>query len=285
MGPPNGRLLAQFIRSVGKRNVVVLTGAGCSTESGIPDYRGPHGKYRRPDFVPLTFQAFNSNDYQKKRYWARSMLGYRTMSGASCNATHMGLCALERAGVVQHILTQNVDGLHHLATHGGVGEAGLAASPKYTTSDARLIELHGNIHLVICMLCKHILSREHLQQELIAHNKELYAHYQADESRMQPDGDYVAPPDVVEAMRLVYCPCCGGHLKPHVVLFGENVPTATVTVSMDLVRQSSCLLCLGTSLQVYSAYRYVLAAKEKGVPVVIVNSGRTRAEWGGVAED
>lgn len=261
------------------RGCVVLTGAGCSTESGIPDYRGPNGRYHRADFVPLTFQNFMRDDDEKRRYWVRSMLGYSTMAGASCNATHMSLHAFTTAKTVSHILTQNVDGLHHLATYGGVGDVGEAQYYKYTTSDAPLSEVHGNIHNVICTSCGFQMPRARLQRELRERNVELYAQYGADLSRVRPDGDYSAPVEAVHAMQLVMCPTCGGFFKPHVVLFGENVPERTVSTTMGVMEgKASCLLCLGTSLQVFSAYRYVLKAKELGIPVAIVNAGTTRAD-------
>ncbi|KAK7196025.1 sir2-family protein-like protein [Novymonas esmeraldas] len=275
--------LASFLKrsSAGKpgRGCVVLTGAGCSTESGIPDYRGPNGRYRRADFVPLTFQKFMRDDNEKRRYWARSMLGYSTMSGASCNATHMALHAFATSGVVAHILTQNVDGLHHLATYGGVGDVKEEHYYKYATSDAPLTEVHGNIHVVVCTSCGFLMPRARLQRELRDKNPALYEQFGADQSRVRPDGDYSAPMEAVDAMRLVMCPHCSGFFKPHVVLFGENVPKPTVAATMEVVRdKASCLLCLGTSLQVYSAYRYVLEAKQLGIPVAVVNAGATRAD-------
>lgn len=278
-----GQTVAHFLRQskVGKaeRGCVVITGAGCSTESGIPDYRGPHGRYHRADFKPLTFQNFKGDDNEKRRYWARSMLGYSTMSAASCNATHMALQAFSNAGTVAHILTQNVDGLHHLATYGGVGDAAESQAYKYTTSNAPLTEIHGNIHTVICMSCGLIMPRARLQKQLREANPELYETYGADRTRVRPDGDYSAPPEAVDAMRLVMCPHCGGFFKPHVVLFGENVPKTTVDHTMKVVQdRASCLLCLGTSLQVYSAYRYVLEAKRLNIPVAVVNAGKTRAD-------
>ncbi|CAD2220757.1 NAD dependent deacetylase [Angomonas deanei] len=270
--------LGSFIRRVGGKGVVFLTGAGCSTESGIPDYRGPQGTYRRADFVPLTFQKFMQNDYEKKRYWLRSMLGYSVMTGASCNPAHTGLHALQQSGVVSHIITQNVDGLHHLATHGGRGRREEGSYVYYTRSEANLTELHGNIHLVLCMGCHRVLPRDHLQGALLQANPSLFPRCTVDAARLQPDGDYVAPDSLAESVRLVHCQHCGGYLKPHVVLFGENVSKDVVTSTVEVVKGASCLVCMGTSLQVFSAYRYVLAAREAGVPVVIVNSGKTRAD-------
>lgn len=273
------RALADFLRKHSSTGgCTVLTGAGCSTESGIPDYRGPHGQYRRPDFVPLMFQRFMREDNEKRRYWARSMLGYSAMSGASCNPTHMGLYTLAQAGVVGHILTQNVDGLHHLAAYGGIGDDSESGFAKYTSSSSPVTEVHGNIHLVVCMQCGHVIPRVHLQRQLREANQELYDGYAADRTRMRPDGDYSAPAHVIEGMRLVGCEKCGGPLKPHVVLFGENVSRPVVERTSEIVKASSSLVCLGTSLQVYSAYRYILMAKEAGVPVAIVNSGKTRGD-------
>ncbi|KAG5504448.1 hypothetical protein JKF63_04900 [Porcisia hertigi] len=261
------------------RACVVLTGAGCSTESGIPDYRGPNGQYRRADFVPMTFQNFMRNDDEKRRYWARSMLGYSTMATASCNAAHMALQALTNSGVVSHIFTQNVDGLHHLATYGGVSDVEEEHYYKCTSSDAPLVEVHGNIHRVICMSCGFVMPRARLQRKLKEENPTLYEEYGANLSRLRPDGDYSVPMEAVNSMRLIMCPRCSGFFKPHVVLFGENVPKPVVVTTMNLVRDTaSCLLCLGTSLQVYSAYRYVLEAKQSRIPVAVVNDGATRAD-------
>lgn len=270
--------LAGFISKHHPGKCVVLTGAGCSTESGIPDYRGPHGRYHREDFVPLTLQNFLKNDYEKKRYWLRSMLGYSTMLGASCNAAHMGLHRMTQHGVVVTILTQNVDGLHHLAAHGGRGDDTTEGQQKYVTSPASLMELHGNIHQVICLGCGDVTLRHRLQQRLVAANPILMERYATDKARMLPDGDYHAPEELVNSMVLVGCEQCGGALKPHVVLFGENVQPGRVAASMEQLSDASCLLCLGTSLQVYSAYRYVVEAKRLGVPIAIVNAGRTRAD-------
>ncbi|KAG5478730.1 hypothetical protein LSCM1_06134 [Leishmania martiniquensis] len=275
--------LALFMERCSARNpgrgCVVLTGAGCSTESGIPDYRGPNGRYHRNDFVPLTFQNFMRDDNEKRRYWARSMLGYSTMLGASCNASHMALQALAKSGAVTHILTQNVDGLHHLATYGGVGDVKEDHCHKYTTSNALLTEVHGNIHKVICISCGFLMPRARLQCKLQEENRALCEQYGANMSRFRPDGDYNAPAEAVNGMKLVMCPQCNGFLKPHVVLFGENVPKPIVETTMGVVRdKASCLLCLGTSLQVYSAYRYVLQAKQLGIQVAIVNAGETRAD-------
>ncbi|KAG8349142.1 putative Sir2 family [Trypanosoma vivax] len=270
--------LAAFIQRCGARRCVVLTGAGCSTESGIPDYRGPNGLYRRANFVPLTLQAFIKKEREQKRYWARSMLGYDAMSGASCNAAHLGLFDLCRAGVVEHLLTQNVDGLHHLAAHGGVGTKSVGGYSAYTSSNYGVQELHGNIHQVCCMKCGDITSRQQLQIRLCEANRQLYEEYSTKFDNMRPDGDYEAPITAVEAMQLVQCERCGGALKPHVVLFGENLPPKRVETATAAVRGASCLLCVGTSLQVFSAYRHVLTARECCVPVAIVTAGVTRAD-------
>lgn len=270
--------LAIFIKQCGLQRCVILTGAGCSTESGVPDYRGPNGLYRRPNFVPLTRQVFLSGSEHQKRYWARSMFGYNTVSGASCNDTHMGLYELYRAGVVNRLLTQNVDGLHHLAAHGGTGSKTVEAYAKYTSSNSGVLELHGNIHQVCCMQCGDVSPRRRLQQRLCEANYQLCRDYEAEFSEVRPDGDYEVPDRVVQAMQLVCCEHCGGLLKPHVVLFGENVPKECVREAYTAVRAASCLICLGTSLQVFSALRFVLAARESGVPIAIVTAGRTRAD-------
>lgn len=223
----------------------------------MPDYRGPHGRYRRADFVPLTYQAFKRDEKERRRYWARSLLGYSVMNGVSCNATHMALYALWRASIVGHVITQNVDGLHHLACYGGKGDASELGFHKYTSSPCALTEIHGNIHLVKCMSCGYIFPRVELQRQLQHVNQDLYNRYGADKSRLLPDGDYYIDQEIIAQMKLVYCPLCDGWLKPHVVLFGENVSPDVVLHTRRLVSSASALICMGTSLQVYSAFRYV----------------------------
>lgn len=188
---------------------------------------------------------------------------------------------LVQQGVVSHVVTQNVDGLHHLIAHGGVGDSSDDGYLKYTRSDPQrnpLTELHGNIHLVTCLGCGEVTARSHLQHRLRRANEELYKEYALDPQNARPDGDYHLPLEAVERMQVVGCAKCAGMLKPHVVLFGENVSRNLVEEVGERVKTAAALLCVGTSLQVFSAFRYALMAKEHGVPVVLVNAGKTRGD-------
>jgi NAD-dependent deacetylase sirtuin 4 len=267
--------------------VVVITGAGCSTESGIPDYRSPNGLYKRPGFKPLTAQTFFRSQAEQQRYWGRSMMGYSSLVGKSCNLAHMALNSLCAEGVVDHVVTQNVDGLHHLAANGGIFDT--LRPDALTTSSAPLTELHGSIHLVSCSSCGKIVRRGDYQRRLVAANAALLAELQHERAAaeaqggaggmMRPDGDYAMGPEHAQRVALVGCESCGqGPMRPHVVMFGENVPSACVALVSAKVTQASCVVCAGTSLQVYSAYRFVKLAKDHGVPVAIVNMGATRGD-------
>jgi NAD+-dependent protein deacetylase sirtuin 4 len=271
-------LVAEAIAAAGGKGFLALTGAGCSTESGIPDYRSPLGVYRRPDFKPLTASRFLSSEEERKRYWARSMMGYSTVSGAVPNPSHRALDALCRNGWVRHVVTQNVDGLHHAAANGGAKAPGDETHLWYTTSDTPLTELHGNIHMARCISCSAKVPRVVLQEQLVAANKALVDELRSANTRALADGDASLPEGNVSRMQLIHCPSCGGVLRPDVVLFGENVPTPVVHCVYDHVARCSALVCCGTSLQVYSALRFVEAARKAGKPVIIVNHGATRAD-------
>jgi NAD-dependent SIR2 family protein deacetylase len=232
--------------------VVLLTGAGLSTESGIPDYRGETGRARRGE--PMTYQAFTASAAARQRYWARSHLGWRHIAGAAPNAGHRAVAALERQGMLAGIITQNVDGLHQAA--------GAAA----------VTELHGSLHRVVCLSCWQRTSRLALDERLRAANPawhELAA-------EINPDGDV----SLEETAGFVVADClsCGGVLKPDVVFFGENVPRDRVASCYDLVDSASALVVLGSSLTVMSGFRYVRHAASLGIPVVIVNQGPTRGD-------
>jgi NAD-dependent SIR2 family protein deacetylase len=252
--PPRAlALLAGLLRA---GNVTVLSGAGLSTESGIPDYRGPSGQARRAG-QPMTYQAFTSGAAARQRYWARSHLGWRHVTGAAPNAGHRAVAALERAGLVSGVITQNVDGLHQAA--------GATA----------VTELHGSLHRVVCLSCWARSPREELDARLTAANPRFTTAAGA-EPAVNPDGD-VALEDTA-GFTLVDCRDCGGVLKPDVVFFGENVPSARVDACFDQVSASSALLVLGSSLTVLSGFRYVRHAASLRIPVVIVNQGATRGD-------
>ncbi|MET7819534.1 NAD-dependent protein deacetylase [Micromonospora zamorensis] len=235
--------------------VVVLSGAGLSTESGIPDYRGPSGVARR--HTPMTFQAFTRDPLARRRYWARSHLGWRLIAGAAPNAGHRAVAGLQRAGLVDAVITQNVDGLH--------GAAG-------STS---VIELHGRLDEVTCLDCGNLTSREELDRRLREANPDFVARVAA----VNPDGDVDLPDEQVAAFRPVDCGICGtGMLKPDVVFFGETVPPQRVARCFTAVEQARSLLVLGSSLTVMSGRRFVIRAAKQGIPVAIVNQGPTRGD-------
>jgi NAD-dependent SIR2 family protein deacetylase len=243
--------LAALVRAGG---VMVLSGAGLSTESGIPDYRGPTGALRRS--LPMTYQTFTRDPLARRRYWARSQLGWRHVARALPNAGHRAVAALESVGRLSGIVTQNVDGLH---------QAGGARS---------VVELHGSLDRVVCLGCGQRTSRTELDARLRAAN----AGWDARATAMNPDGDVTLDDSDIEDFELVDCLSCGGVLKPDVVFFGENVPPAKVGHCYDLVARSRALLVLGSSLTVMSGLRFVRRAAHLGKPVALVNQGVTRGD-------
>ena len=239
---------------IGDGDVAVLSGAGLSTESGIPDYRGPSGAARRA--TPMTFQAFTGSEAARRRYWARSHLGWRVIARAQPNDGHRAVARLQAAGLLAGIVTQNVDGLH-------------------TAAGARdVVELHGNLDRVVCLSCRRTTPRDELDRRLTSVNRAWRAKVLA----VNPDGDVDLPDEDLEHFRTVGCAACGGVLKPDVVFFGETVPPDRVAASFSLVERAGALLVLGSSLTVMSGYRFVLHAAKLGVPVAIVNQGVTRGD-------
>ena len=240
---------------VGAGGVAVLSGAGLSTESGIPDYRGPTGSLRR--HAPMTYQAFMGDPAARHRYWARSYLGWRQIAGAQPNAGHLAVSALQRDGLIAGIITQNVDGLHQAA---GATE---------------VIELHGGLDRVVCMSCGLTEARHDIDVRLRAANPDFDARVAA----INPDGDADLADDELAGFRTVPCAWCGSDLvKPDVVFFGENVPRPRVERCFELVEQARSLLVLGSSLTVMSGLRFVRRAAAIGTPVAIVNQGQTRGD-------
>ncbi|GAA4389564.1 NAD-dependent protein deacetylase [Actinomadura verrucosospora] len=235
-------------------DVVVLSGAGLSTESGIPDYRGETGRRRRAE--PMTYQAFTGSEAARRRYWARSHLGWRHIARARPNSGHRAVAELQRRGLLAGIITQNVDGLQQAA---GARE---------------VIELHGALDRVLCLSCGERSARERLDERLRAANPGWTARAET----INPDGDAVLRDEAVEAFRIVGCERCGGALKPDVIFFGENVPPARVGDCFALTERAGALLVLGSSLTVLSGYRFVRHAARHGVPVAIVNRGATRGD-------
>ena len=237
---------------VGDGGVVVLSGAGISTESGIPDYRGPSGTARRA--MPMSVQTFTGSREARQRYWARSHLGWGLIKRAQPNDGHRSIAALQARGLLAGIVTQNVDGLHQAAGARDV------------------LELHGNLERVVCLDCGDVSSRLELDRRLRAAN----LGWQERATAINPDGD-VELADV-SGFRVVDCAVCGGMLKPDVVFFGETVPRDRVQGTFALVESAGSLLVLGSSLTVMSGYRFVLRAAKVGVPVAIVNDGTTRGD-------
>ncbi|MFC8301344.1 NAD-dependent protein deacetylase [Micromonospora orduensis] len=247
--------LDALISLVAGGGVVVLSGAGLSTESGIPDYRGPSGVARR--HTPMTFQAFTRDPAARRRYWARSHLGWRLIARAAPNAGHRAVARLQQAGLVDGVITQNVDGLHGVAGSGSV------------------IELHGRLDEVTCLDCGNLTSREEVDRRLREANPDFVARVAA----VNPDGDVDLPDEQVAAFRPVDCGICGtGMLKPDVVFFGETVPQQRVARCFALVEQARAVLVLGSSLTVMSGRRFVIHAAKRDIPVAIVNQGPTRGD-------
>jgi NAD-dependent SIR2 family protein deacetylase len=235
------------------RRVVVLTGAGCSTESGIPDYRGAGQPPRR---TPIQHDAFVRRAEVRQRYWARATVGWARFSRARPNAAHQALAALEAAGVVAGVITQNVDRLHQ--------EAG----------SRRVVELHGALADVRCLDCGAREARADLQDRLLAVNPGWLDRAGA----QAPDGDADLPAHEVAAFEVVGCRACGGTLKPDVVFFGGSVDEATLAAAWTLFAEAAVLLVVGSSLAVYSGYRFARRASERGLPIAVVNLGPTRAD-------
>ena len=239
---------------LGAGGVVVLSGAGLSTESGIPDYRGPTGAARRS--TPMTFQAFTGDPAARRRYWARSHVGWRLIGAAAPNPGHRAVAQLQAAGALAGIITQNVDGLHQA---GGARE---------------VVELHGNLARVVCLDCGELTGRAELDARLSAANDGFAAAVLA----VNPDGDVDLDDAVLDDFRPVGCRRCDGVLKPDVVFFGETVPADRVRRCFALVEGARAVLVLGSSLTVMSGRRFVLRAAKHGIPVGIVNQGVTRGD-------
>lgn len=243
--------LARLLPLLTGRRLVALTGAGCSTESGIPDYRGPTTRHKPRN--PVQYRDFIGSADARQRYWARSMVGWPHFSAARPNPAHDALARLEASGVLAGILTQNVDRLHHAA------------------GSRRVIELHGALAEVVCLGCGTIEDRDVLQHRLKVLNPDW-----VESAELSPDGD--AELSDVARFQVADCLACGGTLKPKVVFFGENVARPVVDAAFSLLHEGEVLLVVGSSLTVYSGFRFARAAAERGVPVVIVNLGETRAD-------
>ncbi len=235
------------------RHVVVLTGAGCSTASGIPDYRDEQGDWKRRP--PVMFQAFRTKETTYRRYWARAFAGWPRFITAEPGAAHHALAAWQRAGSLGRLITQNVDGLHQRAG----------------TQD--VIDLHGRLDRVVCLTCRAHTSRASVQTAMAVANAQWTA-----SAITAPDGDADIDPAAIERFDAPRCGQCGGLLKPDVVFFGENVPSARYEEARDAVAGADAVLVAGSSLMVYSGFRFVRQAHDAGLPIAIVNRGRTRGD-------
>jgi len=261
---PAGAPLDAAVATLAGRRVAVLTGAGLSTDSGLPDYRGEGA----PPRSPMTIQQFLASRDARRRYWAGSHLGWRRFGSVAPNVGHLALAALEAAGVVTGVATQNVDGLHERA------------------GTRRVVTLHGTMHRVVCLVCGQVFARDAVADRISAANPWLDSlAVDADGGpsagaeagpRLNPDGDVT----VTDASRVVLprCTVCGGDLKPEVVFFGEFIPRGVFRLATSLVAASDALLVAGSSLVVNSGIRLLEQARRRGLPIVIVNRGTTRGD-------
>ncbi len=244
--------LAGFVQH--HRHIVVLTGAGMSTASGIPDYRDKDGVRRGK--TPVQGPEFRTVDAVRKRYWARSMVGYPTLAQAHPNDGHRALAALQANGRIHALMTQNVDGLHQRA------------------GSAAVLELHGNIHGVVCLDCHASFTRAFVQGQLVGANPAMAG----TTALPAPDGDAHLEPDALAQFHIPWCVHCGGMLKPDVVFFGDGVAPACTAQALAHMAQADALLVIGSSLMVYSGFRFCRLASETGKPIAAVNLGKTRAD-------
>jgi NAD-dependent SIR2 family protein deacetylase len=248
--------LAEFLQR--HRSVLMLTGAGLSTGSGIPDYRDRDGVRRGK--APVQGPEFRRDEAVRRRYWARSMVGYPVLARTRPNAGHRAIAELQQAGRLAAVVTQNVDGLHQRAGSGIV--------------PGGLIELHGNIHRVVCLACHAAFTRDFVQAQLEQANPGMAGAQAAP----LPDGDAQLEPASLEHFHVPGCAHCGGMLKPDVVFFGDGVARECSEGSQRLVDESDALLVVGSSVMVFSSFRLCRSAALAGKPVAALNLGRTRAD-------
>ena len=243
--------MAELLREY---RAVVLSGAGISTGSGIPDYRGPSSAQRPRR--PIQYREFRDQEEARTRYWARSAVGWPWINARTPNEAHAAIAALQAEGHVDHVITQNVDGLHQRAGSKGV------------------LELHGTLAEVMCLDCGVADSRSDFQERIL----ELNPQWETLSAEIAPDGDAELPREVTESFVVPPCRSCGGVLKPNVVFFGESVPKDRVATAWEWVSEAEMILVVGSSLTVYSGYRFVDRAAKDGKPVAIVNQGTTRGD-------
>lgn len=234
--------------------LLVLTGAGISLDSGIPTYRDQHGSWLHSS--PIQEQAFLRDAHTRRRYWARSWYGWPVVRDAQPNAAHIALAQLERRGHIELLITQNVDGLHQRA------------------GSRNVVDLHGRVDRVRCLKCAAVHSRDEVQQLLARENTwPPRPHHAA-----RPDGDMDVSDDLLPGLQLPRCAHCAADLRPDVVFFGGTVPRSTVQQCHDALQRADALLVVGSSLMVFSGYRFCRRAQQLGKPVAIINPGVTRAD-------
>ncbi len=244
--------LNEFV--AGHRRLFVLTGAGISTASGIPDYRDASGQWKHQK--PMDYRDFVATRAARQRYWARSYYGWQRFNQASPNAAHAALARLEQLGLLVATVTQNVDGLHQRA------------------GSRQVTELHGSLATVSCLNCAHSIERASMQQALLARNPKLVNV----SGEMAADGDARLQAFDESDLDIPHCEICAGIMKPAVVFFGEAVPEKRVQYCRDRLSESDALLVVGSSLMVYSGFRFIREAIQQGIPVVAINRGKTRAD-------
>lgn len=246
--------IRELASAIAEGSVLVLTGAGVSTGSGIPDYRDERGAWKRQQ--PVQYQAFVQSEATRRRYWARSFMGWPAFRKARPNLAHYALADLERKGLVSLVVTQNVDGLHQ------------------ASGSRNVVDLHGRLDRVVCLQCGHTRAREAVQAELAAKNPT----FRVERATRAPDGDADLVGAEVADFTLVTCEECGGMLKPDVVFFGENVPSARVEQVLASLERARTLLVVGSSLMVFSGFRFARAARRLERRILVVNRGVTRAD-------
>ena len=246
--------LNELVALMRDKQVVVLTGAGCSTESGIPDYRGPLTRQKARN--PILYKAFIGEASTRARYWSRSLIGWKRVDIAMPNAAHAAIAMLEESGCINGVITQNVDRLHHKA------------------GSKRVVELHGTLSEVYCLDCGAKELRRTFQKRLESLNPD----WNIEGDDFAPDGDVELGDVDLSQFRIPSCCLCGGVLKPNVVFFGESVPEDRVRAAWDLYEEADMILVVGSSLAVFSGYRFVLKAARENRPIAIINLGETRAD-------
>ena len=242
----------EALRVLSGRSFAVLTGAGISTDSGIPDYRGEGA----PKNHPMSLNEFLNSSERRKRYWMGSHLGWRTFQAARPNPGHLAIAQLEREGSATGVITQNVDGLHH--------EAG----------SRQIVDLHGRLDKVRCLECGQSFSRRSVADQIDRLNPEFSQRF--DSAQVMPDGDVTVQTD--EDFRVPECDLCGGMLKPEVVFFGEFVPSSVFQMAASMLERSDALVVAGSSLVVNTGMRLVAQAQKRRKPVVVINRGPTKAD-------